>query len=65
MSARILTIGEVAAVLSVDPITVRTLIVGGELPVLVRVANEALISEGALREFIDQSGIGCPWEGLS
>lgn len=65
MTARILTIGEVAAALSVDPTTVRTLIVGGELPVLLRVEGEALISEGALREFTDNPWIGCPWEGLS
>ncbi|WP_433225437.1 hypothetical protein [Actinomadura formosensis] len=64
MSARILAMSEVAAILAVDPLVVRTMVAGRELPALAVVAGDALISEGALREFIGHSWVDKPWEGL-
>lgn len=61
---RILTGTEVADLLAVDVGTVKAMTVRGELPALVRVADELLISEGALREFIHGAWVADPWEGL-
>lgn len=53
MTARILAISDVADILRITPAEARDMVARREIPALMVVAGDSLISEGALRELIE------------
>lgn len=63
---RILTAGQAAEVLRIPEDDVLGMVAEGELSALAvnEAADEVLIAESSLREFLAASWVGEPWEGL-
>lgn len=64
--SRILTAEQAAEILRIEEDDVLGMVAEGELPALYRNedADEVLIAEAALREFLAAAWVGEPWEGL-
>lgn len=64
--SRILTAEQAAEILRIPEDDVLGMVAEGELPALAvnEAADEVLIAEGRLREFLAASWVGQPWEGL-
>ncbi|TDB86452.1 hypothetical protein E1264_17795 [Actinomadura sp. KC216] len=64
--SRILTAAQAAEILRIDEDDVLGMVASGELTALYRdeAADEVLIAESGLREFLAASWVVQPWEGL-